>query len=271
MGRFSRLFFVTKILWLKTMSGSVLLTYSMVAFGGEIAGAMARWILARTTRTGRLRRQIARLEAAGMVALSGSGSIDRRLLRLTAGARLDLLGGIDPEVEWRRSWDGVWRVVAFDIPDSVEALRTRLRRRLHEHRFGWLQNSVWISPHPAGDFRRALGETGIDPENLIYLDARPVGGESSAALVNGAWDFTRLAKDYESYRGVLRLRPNRIAGTTKDWFRWLETEHRAWLRVARRDPFLPSSLLPPGYLGHRAGEERRVALREYVQAIGALA
>ena len=258
-----------KIGHIRTVQSPALLTFSMVAFGGEMAEATARWILARTTRTGRMRRQLARLEAAGTVAMSGSGSLDQRLVRLTSAARLNLLGGIDPEMEWRHPWDGVWRIVAFDIPDSVEALRTRLRRRLREHRFGWLQNSVWISPRPVDDFRRTLGEMGIDPESLTYFEARPAGGESSSALVNGAWDFTRLAQDYESYRAIVRLRPSRKAGTVGEWFRWLETEHRAWLRIARRDPFLPATLLPPGYLGQTAWRERRDALRTFVQAVGA--
>jgi phenylacetic acid degradation operon negative regulatory protein len=251
--------------------GSVLLTYSMVAHGGEMAVAMARWIFARTTRSGRLRRALARLGAAGAVTMPGGGLTDQRLLRLSAAARLDLLGGVDPEVEWGRPWDGVWRIVAFDLPESVLALRNRLRRRLREHRFGWLQNSVWISPLPVEGFRRELAETGINPENLICLDARPAGGESSAALVNGAWDFAGLAKDYARYREVLRLRPGRRAGSAEKWFQWLGMEHRAWLRVARRDPFLPSALLPPGYPGQRVWAERRRALGEYVRAADGLA
>ncbi len=243
----------------------------MVACGGEIAAGLARWILARTMRGGRLRRQLARLEAAGGVTVSADGSIDGRLLRLTTKARLRLLGGIDPEVEWRRPWDGVWRIVAFDVPDALEPLRARLRRRLREHRFGWLQNSVWISPHPVDDFRRAMGEAGIHPESLTYFEARPAGGESPAALVNGAWDFARLEKDYASYRLILRMRPSAMAGTAKSWFRWLETERRAWLRITRRDPFLPVTLLPADYLGQRAWEERAAAFRDYAQVVDTMA
>jgi len=217
-------------------------------------------------RGSRLRRQLARLEAAGVVATPGDASIDHRLVRLTAPARLDLLGGIDPEVEWQRPWDGIWRIVAFDIPESLERLRAQLRRRLREHRFGWLQNSVWISPRPVDNFRSAVGETGVDPESLTYFEARPAGGESSEALVNGAWDFARLERDYANYRLVLRLRPSGMAGAVRSWFRWLDTERRAWRQITRRDPFLPVALLPAGYLGQRAWAERAAAFRDFVQA-----
>jgi len=63
------------------------------------------------------------------------------------------------------------------------------------------------------------------------------------------WISTRLAKDYESYRGVLAAAPEPNPGTTKDWFRWLETETPGLAAVVRRDPFLPSALLPSGYSG----------------------
>jgi len=87
-----------------------------------------------------------------------------------------------------------WRLVVFDIPESSRSLRTHLRAFLRDCRFGWLQNSVWISPDPVDAFRQELGETGLVPESLTYFEARPVGGESPAALVNSAWDIARLRR-----------------------------------------------------------------------------
>ena len=248
------------------MTGSLYLTLSLAAQGGEMAETMARWILARATRASRLQRKLARLEAAGTIAILSGGSLDRRILRLTDEARGRLLGGVNPEAEWGRRWDGIWRIVAFDIPEPMLALRARLRRRLRDFRFGCLQKSVWISPRPADAFHRGLGEAGIVPANLSYFEARPAGGESTAALVNGAWDFTRLLDDYAVYRGILRLHPTRLAGTTKSWFHWLEAEHTAWCRVVRRDPFLPVELQPPNYPGQAAWAERGEAFHAFARA-----
>ena len=233
-----------------------------------MAEATARWVLARTTRPGRLCRRLARLEAAGAIVRSGSGPLDGRVLRLTAQGRRRLLGVRDPNEEWNRHWDGIWRIVAFDIPETSSALRARLRRRLREHRFGWLQNSVWISPDPVDDFRQTVGETGFNPECLAIFEAHAAGGEGPAALVNGAWDFPQLASDYGHYREVLRLRPSRTLGTARAWFRWLESEHRAWRRIVRRDPFLPAGLLPRDYPGRTVWAIRLQAMREFSSAIG---
>ena len=251
------------------MAGSLHLTLSLLASSSEMEEATAHWILSRLSGLGQLRRKLARLEAAGSIRISRGRLVDQRLVRLTDNARCRLLGGVDPEVEWSRCWDGVWRLVAFDIPESSRALRTRLRRRLREFRFGWLQNSVWISPHPVDAFRQRLGETGLIPESLSYFAARPVGGGSHAALVKSAWDFSQLAEDYAAYREILRSRPGRISGTAARWFRWLDTEHLAWCRIARRDPFLPSELQPPDYPGQAAWAERREALDEFAQVVAA--
>ncbi len=247
------------------MAGSLYLTLSLVAHGGEMAEAMARWILARSTRANRIQRKLARLEAAGAITILPGGSLDQRILRLTDEGRCRLLGGVNPEVEWGRRWDGVWRIVAFDIPESAVALRTRLRRRLRDFRFGWLQKSVWISPHPTNAFRQVAGETGVVPESLSYFEARPVGGESTAALVNGAWDFERLLNDYAAYRGILRNRPNQVVGTAAGWLRWLKAEHKAWRRIAGRDPFLPLELQPTDYPGQMVWAERCEALRAFAR------
>jgi phenylacetic acid degradation operon negative regulatory protein len=249
------------------MGGSLHLTLGLLAVGGDMAEATARWILARSTRSGDLKRTLKGLESAGSITIRSDRPIDQRLLRLTGGARCRLLGGAHPEAEWRRGWDGIWRMVVFDVPESSTALRTRLRRRLHEFRFGWLQNSVWISPHPVDAFRQALGELALVPESLAYFEVRPIGGESHTALVEGAWDFPGIIRKYAAYRRILQLHPDQTTGTAAAWFRWLEAEHRAWMSIARCDPYLPLELQPPGYPGQLAWTERREALHAFARGI----
>lgn len=241
------------------------LTLGLLAFGGEMAGDCARAIAARVSKTGRIDQALRRLAATGAITVTGAGGIDTRVLRLTDDTRREVLGGVDPPTAWARPWDGVWRVVAFDIPETEVARRTRLRRRLHHCRFGWLQNSVWISPDPIEDFRAGLDGSGITPESLTYFEARCAGGESPDALVPAAWDFARLARDYEHYEQLLQARPSPTAGTAAAWLRWLQAENRAWRLVARRDPFLPAVLLPTDYRGRSAWSARAKALAEFAR------
>jgi DNA-binding transcriptional regulator PaaX len=46
------------------------------------------------------------------------------------------------------AWDGKWRVVVLDVPESDKEKRNALRYILKKAGFVCLKNSVWISPHP---------------------------------------------------------------------------------------------------------------------------
>lgn len=46
------------------------------------------------------------------------------------------------------SWDGQWRMVLLDVPESDKEKRNALRYILKKAGFISIKNSVWISPHP---------------------------------------------------------------------------------------------------------------------------
>lgn len=46
-----------------------------------------------------------------------------------------------------QDWDGKFRVVAFDIPETKRVIRALFRRRLNDWGFKPMQKSVWISQH----------------------------------------------------------------------------------------------------------------------------
>lgn len=45
-------------------------------------------------------------------------------------------------------WDGLWRFIIFDIPNSFEKERRHFRLKLRSMGFYQLQKSVWIYPYP---------------------------------------------------------------------------------------------------------------------------
>jgi DNA-binding transcriptional regulator PaaX len=47
-----------------------------------------------------------------------------------------------------KKWDGVWRVVIFDIPNDERNARDALRNKLKLLGFYQLQKSVWVFPYP---------------------------------------------------------------------------------------------------------------------------
>lgn len=214
-------------------------------------------------RTG-LMRKIASLEEKQMVERDHSQSHDR-LYRLTWKGRLHALGGRDPQARWSREWDGRWRLVLFDVPIAQNSHRARLRRYLRERGFGYLQNSVWVTPDSLSDEREVLKGGEVNVESLLLLEARPCAGESDGEIVAGAWDFKQINMRYRQYMKTLGERPTGMIqgeAAARALGRWAANERAAWLAAVAVDPLLPERILPKDYLGRDAWARRVEVLRE---------
>lgn len=208
-------------------------------------------------RTG-FHRQLAALENQRLLE-SKQDSTDGRLHRLTEAGRRLVLGVRDPVSRWKRRWDGKWRMVLFDVPQNKASDRTRLRRSLAARGFGYLQNSVWITPDPLTGEREALAAGPVDVESLILLEARPCAGESNAEIVAGAWDFEAINRSYERHAEVLAQLPRQpIVGeaAARQLQRWFCEERLAWSETMSLDPLLPECLHPADYPGVKAWKRR---------------
>jgi phenylacetic acid degradation operon negative regulatory protein len=213
-----------------------------------------------------LGRRIAELEKQQLVERPPL-ELAHAVVRLTNAGRLAALGGRDPEQQWNRQWDGRWRMVLFDLPEHELSLRMRLWRNLRRHAFGFLQNSVWITPDPVD--RKRVGDAAKlpDVEVIIVIEGQPCCGESNRDIVRGAWDFDEINAAYQHCLAILKAMPAR-GSPTSQIRRWASLERMAWKRAVSLDPFLPAPLLPDGYLGRRVWECRKTALAHRVETLG---
>lgn len=216
-----------------------------------------------------LLKQVGRLESQQLLERDAS-SPDDRIYRLTWKGRLHALGGRDPQTRWSREWDGCWRLVLFDVPTALNTHRARLRRYLREGGFGYLQNSVWITPDSLEAERQILVGGKINVESLILLEARPCAGESDAEIVAGAWNFEKINRRYARHLKILGERPGgelRDETASKALLRWASAERAVWLDAVTNDPLLPQRILPSDYLGQRAWQRRVDVLRDAGQQL----
>ncbi len=66
------------------------------------------------------------------------------------------------------SWDGLWRIVLLDLPESRKAERESLRYLLKKAGFVCLKNSAWISPYPFEHlFTNIKRDLGLTTEMII--------------------------------------------------------------------------------------------------------
>jgi phenylacetic acid degradation operon negative regulatory protein len=215
--------------------------------------------------------EVRRLERLGVIE-SRFGALDRRrLVRLTDSGRLLAWGGRDPEMMWAKDWDHKWRLVMFDLPKDQPALRKRVTRALHQHGFGGLQGSVWVSPHPPFGSILANQETGNDCSHFLVLVAESEGETCDRKIVQASWDFAKINKIYEQHMDVIRALNSRVLSNRSALLRWSEQENRSWLQAVGVDPLLPTKLLPSGYLGKKAFHLRKKAISRAVKAVAAWA
>jgi phenylacetic acid degradation operon negative regulatory protein len=203
-------------------------------------------------------RQLRELERQKLVK-SKRGPSGARLHCLTEAGRSLAHGPIDPKTRWNRPWDKTWRLVLFDVPQAKASHRARLQRSLADRGFGYLQNSVWITPDPLTDERKSLQAGPVEVESLLLLEARPCAGESDAEIVAGAWNFDAINQSYEDHAQILKGLPQKpltSEAAAQQLQRWFGDERLAWRKAMHLDPLLPKILHPAGYRGVKAVKQR---------------
>lgn len=213
-------------------------------------------------RTG-MARTLQRLEQDAFLESEGR-SLDR-VVKLTKKGRRLLRGERDPEKQWERAWDGKWRMVVFDIPESSRKLREDLRNLIKTQSFGCLQKSIWISPDPFGQDIRNLRRMAPAPRTLSFLECSELYGGKPIEIAKAAWNFSSLDSNYTQYLSFLdscRKAPGQFP--LEDF---LTQENHLWDQAMGPDPLLPNELLPKKYLGKKALKARREIVPGIVETL----
>ncbi|WP_217548489.1 PaaX family transcriptional regulator C-terminal domain-containing protein [Streptomyces sp. GbtcB6] len=165
-----------------------------------------------------------------------------------------------------------WLVVVFSVPESERDKRHALRTALTRLGFGTAAPGVWVAPGILADeTRRTLQRLGLTPYVDIFTGDHFAFGDLSAK-VREWWDLDELSALYadflERYRPV-SVRAAAGAIPAREAFGIYVPMLTEWRRLPYRDPGLPLSLLPPGWMGETAGalfEELDKTLREPARA-----
>ncbi len=115
-----------------------------------------------------IQRNIESLIRSGLItyALDAKGA---QTLELTRRGKWEVMLRKKFDTRQKKKWDGMWRVVIFDIPNEKEKLRHELRRGMRLYGFHLLQKSVWVYPYPCDDFVVLLREHLELFDGVIYL------------------------------------------------------------------------------------------------------
>jgi phenylacetic acid degradation operon negative regulatory protein len=154
------------------------------------------------------------------------------------------------------TWDGLWRMVIYAIPEQNRPQRDQLRKILAWHGFGPLASATWISPHPRLDvIAEALKEHSAGRFDL--LESRALDRAADREMAGRCWDLDGLAREYaellEQYEELPPL-TDLAALPGEKALRWQVELVASYRTLPFRDPDLPGELLPPGWPGRRVHE-----------------
>lgn len=128
------------------LAAGVLLTTMVLAPNAlHVAKLFPSW---RKLNQRKLRYTVRRLRERGMVTWQErDGAVT---IRITEKGKQRALHYRLQDLTMQRKprWDGRWRLVIFDIPDTKKNARDALRRKLKEMDFVRLQESVFVTPYP---------------------------------------------------------------------------------------------------------------------------
>ncbi len=148
------------------------------------------------------------------------------------------------------SWDGRWLVVLISIPESMRALRHKVRTQLSWNGFGSPLPGVWISPHTgaAVEAKTILDALALSDKALSFVAEYGALG-SQHDMVSAAWDLGEVEHHYEEFIDEFsRLKPRAADDIFVAQIRLVHE----WRRFPFLDPQLPRMLLPPHWSGTEA-------------------
>lgn len=149
------------------------------------------------------------------------------------------LESLTPTYFDKRKWDGNWHLVSYDIPEKRKRDRDILRENLKRLGFGEMHASLWISPFNfLGEVEKIVKEWRISPFVILAISNK-VGRQESRVLANKVWKMDSLNR---FYRSIIERSQKESA----------EDLVFKYLIVLRKDPQLPSELLPEDWLGEEA-------------------
>jgi len=143
-----------------------------------VQGARKEW---RAINRNALRRAIATFEGEGLLKVVQRSTGEYDVVLTTKGhtfAQITCFDGLSerprPEV-----WDGVWRMVMYDVPEHSAQFRRELCTKLADLGFFEYQRSVFVYPYPCLDQVRMLQRLYDAHEYVRYAEVTRIDADAA--------------------------------------------------------------------------------------------
>lgn len=144
-----------------------------------------------------------------------------------------------PAVRFMRDeWDGVWRIISYEIPEKKRHLRDRLRREMKGWGLGPWHRSFWMTAHPVIGPLRDLVYGREEEQYIQAFESTHMFGDMQV-LVEKVWKKAGLEAEYkELFKEWHTILSKDIEKTDK-----MKEVIYNYVKLMRTDPGLPPSLV----------------------------
>ncbi len=164
----------------------------------------------------------------------------------------------------KKSWDGYWRLIIFDVGEIKRHHRDYLRAILKQQNFGMLQKSVWITPHPlsASSIEQFINRFHLKKE-IITLKIRFENKQIEKEIVNRCWPIETINFNYKKITEKINTayqefqKTNNLEKLKENFAKFKKELYQQILH----DPFLPTQFLPSLWYYHQAIKMKKKTAR----------
>lgn len=185
-------------------------------------------------------------------ALIKKGSLVTNELRKNAYSLTDV-GFVEVSKEFpyfrffKQEWDGVWRILSYEIPEKKRDLRDRLRREVASWGLGPWHRSFWLTPHPIINDLKSLVSGKEEQQYIQAFEASHEFGDREV-LIEKVWGKVRLEKLYKDmFKQWHDILSRDLAKLDK--FTLIVSSYTDTIRM---DPGLPKELMGESWIGYEA-------------------
>ncbi len=166
---------------LAALAGGGLITLFAVMPGLPVALSpfigQKRWYEKESYYKDYTKKVVKRLQKKGMIKILGKEGKTMLAITKLGKQQLKKWQAGDLKIQRPKKWDGIWRMVIFDIPEKRRQTRDFVREQLKELGFYYLQNSVWAYPYKCEEIILALAGAYDLLPYMIYLEANYLGND----------------------------------------------------------------------------------------------
>ena len=147
----------------------------------------------------------------------------------------------------RDEWDGMWRIISYEIPENTRHLRDRLRREMRGWGLGPWHRSFWMTAHPVISALRDLVYGKEEAQYIQAFESTHMFGDMDV-LVEKVWGKTELEKQYkELFKYWHAILSKELSKEDK-----MQEVIYEYIKTLRDDPGLPTTLVGKKWIGYEA-------------------